>query len=61
MSVSLGDAVFHSPFFKSGTYEKCSDLAAPYGGTIQLGDATIGTVYIKGGDERALLRRLPVI
>ena len=41
--------MFHAPFFKTGTYEKCSDLAAPYGATIELGDATIGTVYIKGG------------
>jgi len=48
-SVSLADAVFHAPFFKSGTYNKCSDLTTPYGGTIQLGDATVGTVFIKAG------------
>lgn len=59
MSVGLADAVFHSPFFKSGTYEKCSDLAAPYGGTIQVGDAVIGTVYIKSGSSAACFAGCP--
>jgi len=49
ISVSLADAVFHAPFVKSGTYSKCSDLAAPYGGSIDLGDAGVITVYIKSG------------
>ncbi len=47
--VNSPDAVSHSPFFKSGTNNKCSDLSAPYGSTIELGDATVGTVYIKAG------------
>ncbi len=49
MSVSLADAVFHAPAIKSGTYSKCSDLSAPYGGSIDLGDAGVITVYIKSG------------
>lgn len=53
MQVGLADAVFHSPFFKSGNYEKCSDLSAPYGTTIEVGDAVIGTVYIKSGASAA--------
>lgn len=49
MSVGLSDAVYHAAFFKSGTYEKCSDLGFPYGGTTGLEDATIGSVFIKAG------------
>jgi hypothetical protein len=59
MSVSLADAVFHSPFFKSGAYSKCSDLTAPYGGTIELGDATIGTAYIKAGSSASCFAGCP--
>ena len=53
MSVSLADAVFHAPSVKSGSYDDCSDLAAPYGGTIDLGDAGVITVYIKAGSSAA--------
>jgi len=53
MSVSLADAVFHAPVVKQGTYGKCSDLSAPYGGTIDLGDAGVITVYIKSGASAA--------
>lgn len=49
MAVGLADAVFHAAFFKSGNYEKCSDLGFPYGNDIGLEDATIGSVFIKGG------------
>lgn len=59
MTVGLADAVFHSPFFKSGTYNKCSDLSAPYGGTIELGDATVGTVYIKAGPSASCFTGCP--
>jgi hypothetical protein len=59
MTVGLADAVFHSPFFKSGAYSKCSDLAAPYGGTIELGDATIGTAYIKAGSSAGCFAGCP--
>ena len=49
MSVGLADAVFLSPYFKTGVLNECADLAAPYGGAIGLADATIGTVFIKAG------------
>ncbi len=59
MSVSLADAVFHAPFFKTGAYSKCSDLTAPYGGTIELGDATVGTAYIKAGTSASCFAGCP--
>jgi len=59
MSVGLADAVFHASFFKTGNYEKCSDLGFPYLGTIGLEDATIGSVFIKGGTSASCYAGCP--
>lgn len=59
MSVGLADAVYHAAFFKSGNYEKCSDLGFPYGGTTGLEDATIGSVFIKAGTSASCYAGCP--
>jgi hypothetical protein len=59
MTVGLADAVYHSPFFKTGNYEKCSDLSAPWGTTIGLEDATVGTVFIKAGTSASCFAGCP--
>jgi hypothetical protein len=49
-TVSLSDAVFHTPAIKLGLREACTKFTPPFNGSVGVSDAVFLTPYIKNGN-----------